>query len=164
VLKAVGPQFNGVDADANRIELQGRLLKADESTDELRYVLGIVLEPDVVDSQSDTYTAETIRQAAWDYLVHFRNRGLQHKALVNQGVELVESYIAPTNLSIGGQTVKAGTWLIGWHVLDDQIWAAIKSGALTGFSIGGVAEKIPLTPEAEAELAGAPARGRSPRP
>lgn len=145
-------------------ERRATLLKADAPAGELRYVLGIVLEPDVVDSQDDTYTADTIRQAAWEYLVHFRNRGLQHKVFVNQGVELVESYIAPQDLVIAGQRVKAGTWLIGWHVIDDAIWEAIKSGALTGFSIGGTAEKIPLTPEAEAELRAAPARGRSPRP
>lgn len=109
---------------------------------ELRYVLGIVLEPDVVDSQGDTYSATEIRRSAWRYLAAFRNVGLQHKQLINDRVQLVESYIAPADFEVQGSTIKAGTWLLGLHVADDELWAQVKDGKLTGLSIGGMAEKI----------------------
>lgn len=117
-----------------------RFAKADEK--EQRYVLGIVLEPDVVDSQGDTYDAETIRKAAWLYMIEYRNVGLQHEQLINHAVKLVESYVAPVPLRIGDVDVAAGTWLAGYHVASDQIWEAVKRGDLTGLSIGGVATKI----------------------
>ena len=109
---------------------------------EQRYVLGIVLEPDIVDLQGDTYDAETIRKAAWLYMMEYRNIGLQHQQLINHATKLVESYIAPVDLEVNGVAIKAGTWLIGQYVADDGLWAAIKSGQVGGLSIGGVATKV----------------------
>lgn len=114
------------------------IAKAD---DELRYVLGVVLEPDRVDAQGDTIDAETIRKACWIYMTEFQNRGLQHEQLVNQAVKLVECWITKHDETFGERVLKAGTWLAGFHVPDDDIWAAVKEGRLTGLSIGGVSTK-----------------------
>ena len=70
--------------------------------------------------------------------------GLQHKGLVNGKVRLVESYIAPTEMAVGRAKVRAGTWMIGLHVADDDLWAQVKKGELTGLSIGGFAQKTDL--------------------
>lgn len=128
-------------------ETQVAVLKAEERGP-LRYVLGVVLAPDVTDSQDDTYDAETIRKAAWDYLAHFRNVSRQHRELVNHGVQVVESYIAPVDITFGSRVVKAGTWLMGLHVADDGLWADVLAGKFTGLSIGGVAARVPLAPDA----------------
>ena len=115
---------------------------------ELRLVTGIVLEPDIVDSQKDTYSAEEIRKTAHLYMLDFQNIGLQHKAMINTEARPVESYIVPENtqggVEIGGVLVKSGTWVMTVKVFDDEIWAGIKRGELTGFSIGGFAKRIPL--------------------
>lgn len=115
---------------------------------ELRLVTGIVLEPDIVDSQKDTYNAEEIRKTAHLYMLDFQNIGLQHKAMINTEARPVESYIVPENtqggVEIGGVLVKSGTWVMTVKVFDDEIWAGIKRGDLTGFSIGGFAKRIPL--------------------
>lgn len=122
-----------------------RVAKAEE---EQRYVLGVMLEPDIVDSQGDTYDAATIERAAHLYLTKFRNAGLMHQQLVNNMVELVESYIAPMDLVFGDVTIPKGTWLAAYKIYDDEIWAAVKSGELTGLSIGGTARKVhPVTGE-----------------
>lgn len=124
-----------------------RVAKAEMRKDavtELRYVLGIVLEPDVVDSQGDTYDAETIRRAAWDYMCRMQNVGLMHKGLVNGKVDLVECWIAPVAMNVNGTSIKPGTWMIGMRCNDDAIWSDVKSGKLTGLSIGGFARKIPV--------------------
>lgn len=125
-----------------------------ETRGELRYTLGVVLAPDTVDSQGDTYTAETVRAAAWDYLQKSRVVGIQHKEDAAGRAVLVESFIAPIDLDLGGRVVKAGTWLAGHHWPDDTLWAAVKAGKMTGLSIGGIAQRIPVD---EAEE-GAPAR------
>lgn len=111
---------------------------------DLRYVLGVVLEPETVDGQGDVYSADEIRQTAWSYMKHFRNVGLMHKGLVNGKVALVESWIAPCDLSVAGTTIKTGSWLMGLHVADDLIWQDVKAGKLTGLSIGGFARKDPV--------------------
>lgn len=124
------------------IEKEVRLAKA-ELQGEMRYALGIVLEPDVVDAQGDVYSADEIRKSAWSYMVHFRNVGLMHKGLVNGKVNLVESYIAPVDMRIEGSLIKAGTWMMGLYVADDELWGKLKKGELGGLSIGGFATRTP---------------------
>lgn len=110
---------------------------------EQRYVLGVVLEPETTDAQGDIYSADEVRRASWEYMKNFRNVGLMHKGLVNDKVKLVESYIAPVDMVVGGSQIKAGTWLMGLNFLDDGLWNQVKSGGLTGLSIGGFAKKTP---------------------
>lgn len=113
------------------------LIKVDAPDTDERYILGVVLEPDEVDSQGDMISAEEIRNAAHLYMQEHGNVGLQHQTFVNDKIKILESYIAPADFEIGGQKVKQGTWLMAFRVLDDSIWKAIKSGLLTGLSIGG---------------------------
>lgn len=111
-----------------------------------RYVLGVVLEPDVVDAQQDTYSADEVRGAAEKFMENFRNMGLMHKQIVNEKVKILESYIAPTDMTLeGGETVKKGTWMMAVRVIDDGLWKAVKGGQLTGFSIGGSAIRKPVS-------------------
>lgn len=115
----------------------------DVAAGEERFVLGIVLEPDVIDSQSDTYDAATIRAAAHGFMENYRNIGLQHQGYVTGKIEILESYLAPVDMEINGQAVKAGTWLMGLRFNDDALWEQVKAGALTGLSIGGTAIREP---------------------
>lgn len=127
-------------------------------TKEEQYVLGIVLEPNDgesgapldPDSQGDIYSKDEVRQAAHRFMVEFRNVGLMHRALVNGRVEILESFIVPDGT--GGfdiedpdgkkQHVREGTWLLGLRVVDKVLWQKVKSGQLSGLSIGGSARRI----------------------
>jgi hypothetical protein len=120
-----------------------RIVKAADQAE--RYVLGIVLEPDVVDSQGETYDRETVRQAAHLYMARFRNTDLNHLQLINHVVELVESYVAPTDMTVGGVAIKEGTWLMAHRILDGELWEAVQNGVITGYSIHGVAVKVDPT-------------------
>lgn len=143
-----------LQADTEKHERTVKLAKADpmvpavpaqSGAAELRYVLGIVLEPEVVDAQGDVYSADEIRRSAWEYMEHFRNVGLMHKGLVNGKVRLVESYVAPADMRLEGSVIRKGTWMLGLHVADDELWDQVKSGALTGLSIGGFARRTPAS-------------------
>jgi DNA adenine methylase len=56
-------------------------------------------------------------------------------------VKILESYVAPVEFEIDGKRVKRGTWLLAVRVAEDGLWRQIKSGELTGFSIGGSAHR-----------------------
>lgn len=106
-------------------------------TDEERFVLGIVLEPETVDAQRDIYSATEVREAAHKFMADFQNLGLMHREIVTGRVKILESYVAPAAFELDGMTVKKGTWLLAVRVVDDGLWKEIQTGGLTGFSIGG---------------------------
>ena len=114
-----------------------------DMTGEERYVLGVVLEPETVDSQGDIYSADEIRRAAFRWMEFFGRRGFMHEQLVDDRVRVLESYIAPVDFGEGENVVKAGSWLLGTRVLDDGMWRDIKAGRLQSYSIGGSAIRRP---------------------
>ena len=121
-----------------------KFISKSEDQDE-RIVMSIVLEPgspEDVDAHNEFVSAETIKSAAYTWMSEYQIRGLQHKEEVNSEVDVYESYIAPTDLTIEGVSVKKGTWLMTYHIKSDQIWKDIKDGKLTGLSIGGYARGI----------------------
>lgn len=131
-----------------------RLLKASEKVEkkEERFVLGVVLEPEEVDSQEDIYNEEEIRKAAHGYLEGYRSGnyvGIQHAGVdYTSKIFVLESYIAPVDFEIpqpGGtvEKVKKGTWLMGFRVNDDATWTKVRKGEITGLSIGGSAIRTP---------------------
>jgi len=128
-------------AEPGQYEVQMRfpISKADI---EQRLVYGIVLEPDEVDAQNDTINEAGIQKTAHNFLSKYNREsemGHMHRRLGDIGVELVESYIAPMDFTIGQESVKKGSWLIATKVVDDALWADVKSGKLTGFSVAGIA-------------------------
>jgi DNA adenine methylase len=110
-------------------------------TDEERYVLGIVLEPETLDAQKDIYSAVEIRDAAHRFMEEYRNVGLMHRELVNGRVKILESYLAPADFDLAGSRIKKGTWLLAVRILDDDLWRQVKDGEIGGFSIGGSANR-----------------------
>lgn len=116
------------------------------SKDDQHYALGIVLEPDIVDAQNDTYSAEDIRSAFEKFAEHYRTIGLMHKTmLAHDKVSILENYLAPSDFQSGDVLVKKGTWLMGVRVNDPELWAGVRDGSITGFSIGGSAIRKPVS-------------------
>ena len=106
---------------------------------EKRIVTGIVLEPDTVDLQGDTYDADTVEKSAHDFLKDVRTMGLMHKSF-GKNLHVVESYIAPIDFDLDSVPIKKGTWVMAAKVIDDEVWKAVKNKQITGFSIGAVAQ------------------------
>ena len=123
-------------SNADDITMTMNIYKVDE---EQRIVYGVVMEPNILDSHSDYTSAEEIEQAAHVYLVNSRVIGDQHSEPAS--ADVVESYIAPQSMHIGEQPVAAGSWVMGVKVHDDEMWAGVKDGSYTGFSIGGFAQR-----------------------
>lgn len=125
------------------------ILKVD---DEKRIVTGIVYEPDVQDAHGEFMTAEEIEKSAHQFLRDYRNIDKQHDFVAGQA-DVVESWITKEAGKLGEQDVVKGTWLMSVHVPDDDTWGEIKKGELTGFSMGGVGERVEHVEKSEIEQA-----------
>ena len=102
-------------------------------------VFGEVYVPDRRDTDGNFMTAATIEKMAHDFLANSRNSQISksHDGNNNKGC-VVESFIARE----GDPDFIAGSWVVGVHIPDVEIWKSIEAGKLTGFSIEGRADLI----------------------
>lgn len=137
-----------------------RICKTDKSTDEERFVLGVVLEPNDggpietvadegmapfdPDTQEDVYSAADIEKTQNLFMAAYQNIGLMHTELINGDVEILQSYLAPIDFEVDGVQVRKGSWLLALRIKSDQVWDDIKAGKLNAYSIGGDARRVPL--------------------
>lgn len=112
---------------------------------EQRVVRGVVLEPDVVDSQDDIITAGEIEVAAHGFMIEVQKGSgaidVDHEK--DTDAVVVESFLAPVEFTEGDQTIRKGSWMLAVKVFDDELWKSVKDGDRTAFSIHGTAERVP---------------------
>ncbi|MEB9844303.1 hypothetical protein COD82_18875 [Bacillus cereus] len=111
--------------------------------DEKQLVTGVVYEPNIEDAHGDIMTAEEIERAAYNFLEKYRYIDKNHDELAGKGT-VVESWISKNNTVVGKQNIKKGTWLMTVRVDDSETWKEIKKGKITGFSMGGVGERMEM--------------------
>jgi hypothetical protein len=132
------------------------------STDEKRIVTGPVIIPNKLIFRKDEsgkefyiyFTEQTILECAKKY---FRLNS-QNQSNVNHenneqttAVTAFESWIITDKdndkANALGMDLPVGTWMLSYHVKDDNVWQKIKSGELKGFSLEGyfdyVGTKVP---------------------
>lgn len=126
---------------AEKVSMTVQISKIDEDK---RIVYGEVLVPGEIDSQGDILTKEEVERVAHDFMLKIQKTkgekgiiGKQHSDIVfgKHGYP-VESYIEKDT----------GAWVLGTYVTNDETWQEIKKGEITGYSIGGVGERVPLEP------------------
>lgn len=124
-----------------------RLIKA--ATEE-RFTLAPWYIPDKYDAQNEWTDARELQKALWDYVKSGdRTIRLQHNKEVRAGewveaMTLPHSWTTPMTKANGTTTeitYPAGTVLLG-VIWDDWAWDMVKNGEITGFSIGGSAERL----------------------
>lgn len=124
-----------------------------KSDDDKRLVFGwasIAITSDgeqVEDMQKDVIDPEDLEDAAYEYVLKFRDTGEEHLAGYRKKGKLVESCVftaekqkamglPPNSLPVG--------WWIGFYIEDDEAWEKIKNGTYRMFSIEGKAERVPI--------------------
>lgn len=138
--------------------------------DEEQKVFGIVLEPREKgdpDAQDTYYTEEDVVLACHRFNAKLsrgdlvwkvetpdgrevggkRRAGDMHKRW-DSDIDIIESATlwADTvviDMTGAERTLKRGTWIMGQHIKDNQLWKKIKEGKRTGFSIIGTVTAIP---------------------
>jgi len=119
------------------------IMKADKAE---QVVGGVVYEPGVVDAQGDYTTSPEIRKAMFRFMEFSPTVKLMHEQRVLRA-PILENFQVPADFEImdpygDKQHVKKGSWWLTVRVRDEDIWAAVENGQLTGFSMGGTAQAV----------------------
>ena len=128
--------------------------------EEKRLVRGVVMRADFPIYRYDSkmgeyyiiYKADQIRKMAEKYLVESRQNdvNLMHEEGSDvDGVQMVQYFIKGDGISVDGfDDCADGSLFAEFHVVNDDIWAAIKEGTYKGFSLEGIFD---LQPETDAD-------------
>ena len=109
-----------------------------KSDEELKQVLFVVMTPDVVDAHGDVTSASEIAKACHNFNQFCGKANLLH-LVETSSFSIVESYIAPVDFDVEGNSITKGTWLANLQVHDETLWELVKSGDINGVSIGAKA-------------------------
>jgi len=116
-----------------------------KSDDDERIILGVVYAPDEEDTQGDSATVEEIKKAAYSFMESGQKYCVMHNG-VRVDLCVLENYLAPVDFTVetaeGTENITKGTWMLASRVPAGELWADVKSGALTGYSMGGTTEQV----------------------
>lgn len=128
----------------DQFAIPARIVKRDAAR-QLAY--SVVLEPrgpDNPDSQGDYYDAADIELAAHGFLEMVAKGDASADLMHDDGLGVgypVESFIAPVDFMWGAgdriELVKSGSWVMGIHYPDPDIWAGIVAGEYDAVSVAG---------------------------
>lgn len=127
-----------------------KILKAD---DDQRLVFGwasVVITVDgeeLEDRQHDMIDPEELEEAAYEYVLNFRDTGEEHLPGYRKKGKLVESCVF-THEKQRAMGIPEGilpvAWWIGFKIDDEATWQRIKDGTYKMFSIEGKAQREPV--------------------
>ena len=121
--------------------------------EEKRLVRGVVMRADFPIYRRDErmgeyyiiYKPETIRKMAEKYLAESRQNdvNVMHSTDVD-GVQMVQWFIKGDGVSVTGfDDIADGSLFAEFHILNDEVWNAVKAGDYKGFSLEGFFDLAP---------------------
>lgn len=131
--------------------------------EEKRELLGVALIPDFPiyrrDEQGEyyiTFNAESIRKIAIDFYkkLNVNMADVEHSHDMENGITYFQSLIIDKGQGICPTAFKDlpdGTWIVGCKIDNDEVWEAVKSGEVKGFSIDGYFHAEPEKQEEKPE-------------
>ena len=122
--------------------------------DEKRLVRGVVMRADFPIYRRDErmgeyyiiYKPETIRKMAEKYLAESRQNILNamHQGEDLPDIYMVQYFIKGEGVSVDGfDDIADGSLFAEFHILNDEVWEAVKSGEYKGFSLEGFFDLAP---------------------
>lgn len=123
-----------------------------QKKDEERHMIfgwaSVAATPDgkpILDRQGDAIEVDELENAVYDYVLTSRSGGEMHE---RGGIGIMIESIVFTGEKMKALKIKPGVlpygWWIGFKITDDDVWAKIKDGTYSMFSIEGKAKRIPL--------------------
>jgi len=151
-----------VESDFVAFDKQKKAVLYRVADEEKRIIFGVVMRADFPIYRYDpkdgeyyiVYKADTIRKMAEKYLLESRQNdvNLMHKEGSDvDGVQMVQYFIKDTAAGIapaGFEDIADGSLFASFHVVNDEVWKAVKDGTYKGFSLEGV---FALEPEQDAD-------------
>lgn len=106
----------------------------------------------VVDHQKDLIDPEDLEEAAYEYVLNFRDSGEEHIGSLRKKAKMVESCVF-TREKMKAMGIPEGVvpeaWWIGFYVSDDEAWEKCKNGTYQMFSIEGQGIRVEVEEEIE---------------
>lgn len=89
----------------------------------------------------DKAALPALEDAAYEYVLTSREADEMHEKLYGVA-KLVESFmLTPEKAEAMGVTTKRFGYWVGFKVIDDNVWAKVKDGTYSGFSIRGMGDR-----------------------
>lgn len=104
------------------------------------------------DRQHDIIEPEDLEEAAYDYVLNFRDTGEEHLENFRKKGRLVESCVfTKEKQKVMGlpEGILPVAWWIGFKIDDNETWERVKNGTYKMFSIEGKANRIPVEKSAQ---------------
>lgn len=106
------------------------------------------------DRQHDIIDPEELEEAAYEYVLDFRDAGEEHIETMRKRGRLIESCVFTKEkqraIGIPEGSIPIGWW-VGFKIDDDAAWQRVKSGMYKMFSIEGRANRKPIEKSTEAK-------------
>lgn len=99
--------------------------------DALGYVQQVVATPDPDDDED----RDEVEARAHAWMAGDRLLAVGDDVLTDEQVRVIESGVAPVDMTLGDVAVTAGTWFIGVEVYDPELWERIEDGELVRFDV-----------------------------
>ena len=109
------------------------ILKIDKSK---RIVTAPALVPYEEDNDGDVVAPEEIETVAHKFMEDYQNIDVMHT--FRKVAKPVESWILREPMTIKGEKLPAGTWMLSAKVEDDDVWSGILKGKYKGYSVTAV--------------------------
>jgi hypothetical protein len=103
-----------------------------------RWFTCVVMVADDIDAHSDAFTVECVERAADEFITHLAEKalGLMHRDFKRE-ITYIGHWFTCDGGVFDGLVVPPNSWVGRMKVHDDEVWAAIIDGHLTGMSIAG---------------------------
>lgn len=123
--------------------------------EEKRLVRGVVIRADFpiyrispdMGEYYVVYKAQTIRDMAEKYLAESRQNDVNLMHVPGSdvdGVQLVQWFIKGDGVTVEGfDDIADGSLFAEFHIVNDEVWEAVKEGTYKGFSLEGVFDMVP---------------------
>ena len=117
---------------SERIENKAPISKINEAK---RIVYGVVYAPNDPDADDNFMTRETVEDMAHRWMIASQKIDRDHSNVPIDAMP-VESFIARA----GDPDFPEGAWVLATKVLNDDLWAQVKTGVIKSYSLAGTAE------------------------
>jgi hypothetical protein len=129
----------------------GRQMLYFQEVEDQRIVVSPAMIPDKMIARKDKegkmyyvyFSKETVAKAA-EYLMKYNKQShsnINHQRIYSNDMYVMESWIKESSndksTDYGFGDMPEGTWFVKFRIMDDSVWAKIKSGELKGLSVEG---------------------------
>ena len=111
-----------------------------------RIAIEVIYEPNTPDLHGQWMSEETVEKACENFNKNLSEGNVKpnlfHVQNAEDKLEILRTYIIPTDCYIGDTPIKKGTWIGEMYYKDEKLWELKKSGILPGVSIGAMGKVI----------------------